>query len=175
MSESPNDPNLTGVERALAGLAPSLGRLNRDALLFAAGRRSVRRGWAWPCASAASALAATVLAAILIVRPEPEVRDVVVHDASPPAEVPAAAPEQSSPTDSPPRASASPLRPEPDYLTLWHQVERWGDGGLPPPPVLPTTDERPPPATDPLDLPPDLRSDPWLQRSKAMLTPGGAL
>jgi len=176
MSEPPHDPDLTAVERALAGLTPSAGQLNRDALLFAAGRRSLRRGWAWPCAATAASLAAAILAALLFLRPEPGTVVRFVPVPSAPVETAVSPPdERSSPPDGPPTASASPLRPDLDYLTVWHQVERWGDAGLPPTRLAPTSDDRPAAAIDPLDLPPDLQSDPWLQRSKAMLTPGGAL
>ena len=90
MSQPRNDPSLSAVERALAGLAPSAGALNRDALMFAAGRRSARRGWAWPAATAGSALAAAALAAILLLRPAPpaEVRTVVVEVPQAPREEP---------------------------------------------------------------------------------------
>jgi hypothetical protein len=177
MSEPTHDPGLTALERALAGLVPSSGALNRDALMFAAGRASVRRGWAWPCAAAGATAAALVLGALLLLRPAPEpvVRFVPVPAPPQPSETP-------TPPDAPsavgealaPAPKASPLPPETDYLTARHQVERWGDAGLPHAPI-PAADERPAPAADPLDLPPDARADPWLQRRKAMLNPGGPL
>src|SRR5262249_27071189 len=79
MSDPTHDPELTAVERAPAGLAPSPGALDRDAPMFAAGRRSVRRGWAWPGAAAAFALTAAALAALLVLRPSPEPAERVVY------------------------------------------------------------------------------------------------
>lgn len=177
MSEPTHDPGLTALERALAGLAPSPGALDRDALMFAAGRASVRRGWAWPCAAAGATVAALLFGALLLLRPEPEPVVRFVPVPAPPRQN-----ETPSPPDAPsavgeapaPAPKGSPLPPEPNYLTVRHQVERWGDAGLPRAPI-PATDERSMPPNDLLDLPPDVRADPWLQRRKAMLNPGGPL
>jgi hypothetical protein len=177
MSEPTHDPELTAVERALAGLAPSAGGLNRDALMFAAGQRSARRGWAWPSAAAGSALTAVVLGALLLFRPAPEpaVRVVFLQPSPAKVETP-----PTPPDEAPAIAAASPApratapRPETDCLTLRQQVERWGDAGLPAPPLSSAQEQRPG-AADPLDLPPDMRADPWLQRRTALLAPGGSL
>jgi hypothetical protein len=176
MSEPTHDPELTALERALAGLAPSAGQFNRDALMFAAGQRSVRRGWGWPSVAAGSALAAAVLGAVVLLRPPPEPRERVVVKVvePPPREVtktpdPVAAPAEESPPVSPPNSP----RPEADYLTLRRQAERWGDAGLPTAPVAAEPERA---APDPLrGLPPDIRDDPWLQRRTALLNPGGSL
>jgi hypothetical protein len=175
MSESTHDPELSAVERALAGLTPSAGAFDRDALMFAAGRRSVRRGWAWPGAAAGSALAAAVLAVILLLRPapEPEVRFVVTEIERAPRETPSRPDETvASPAEPRPESPASPLRPETGYLTLRHQVERWGEAGLPSAPCSATDS---PAIANPFDLPPDIRADPWLQRRTTQLNPGGPL
>jgi hypothetical protein len=177
MSEPTHEPELTGVERALAGLSPSAGGLNRDALMFAAGRASARRGWGWPCAAAGSTLAAAVLGALLLLRPAPDpvVRYVSVPSAPRETEpTPPRLPGESPVPDEtqPPASKASPLRREPDYLTLRHAVERWGDAGLPSAPL--SADDGPAWA-GPSDLPPDVRADPWLQRREALLNPGGPL
>ncbi|HEX5273559.1 MAG TPA: hypothetical protein VFW33_23850 [Gemmataceae bacterium] len=172
MSQPTHDPELNAVERALAALTPSAGTFDRDALMFAAGRRSVRRGWAWPTAAAGSSLAAAVLAAVLLFRPAPapEVRFIVREVERPPAaapvppETPAAPAEESPPSP--------PIRPGTDYLTLRQQVERWGDAALPTPP--PAAEEGPPRA-DPFDLPPDVQADPWLRRRMTPPQTGGPL
>src|SRR5690242_1894554 len=102
MSGPTNEPELTAVERALAGLTPAAGGLNRDALMFAAGRASARRGWGWPAAAGGSALAAAVLGAVLLFRPAPEpvVRYVWVTPPPPRTDMtppPEAAPEEARP------------------------------------------------------------------------------
>jgi hypothetical protein len=171
MSQPPHEPDLSAVERALAGLAPSAGAFNRDALLFAAGRQSVRRGWGWPCAAAASTLAAAALAALLFFRPAPA--EVVRYVPTP---VP---PHDSEPapqaTDEPPASAQAPptssVPPGPAYLTLRQQAERWGDTGLPS--SRPAAEDLPRRSADLLDLPPDVRAEHWLQRRTAMLNPGG--
>jgi hypothetical protein len=172
MSQPRHDADLTPVERALAGLAPSAGAFNRDALMFAAGRASAPRGWGWRCAAAGSALAAAVVAALLFFRPAPEpvVRYVSVPAAPQPTAPPSPA-DDSLASDTAPSTPASPLPSEGNCLTLRQQMERWGDSGLPGTP--PAADDRPPESRDLLDLPPDVRSDGWLQRRQAMLHPGG--
>jgi hypothetical protein len=45
--ETRDEDSLTDVERRLAGWQPATGRLDADAMLFAAGRSSARRGRTW--------------------------------------------------------------------------------------------------------------------------------
>src|SRR5262249_38547925 len=82
MSQEPHD--LTGLESALVALAPTPSRLDRDGLMFAAGRASVSRTWI----KAACGLAglSVALALVHIWRPTRVVeRTVVVRDTGPPA------------------------------------------------------------------------------------------
>ncbi|AMV39278.1 hypothetical protein [Planctomyces sp. SH-PL62] len=62
MQPSPNQPELTPFEHSLAALAPSRNLLDRDRLMFEAGRRSAlndrRRAWGWPAVAAALAVLA---------------------------------------------------------------------------------------------------------------------
>jgi hypothetical protein len=66
------------LERALALLKPASSRIDRDNFLFLAGRASVEpirpggalRQWMWPAATLLSTLAALVLFALLITRPQ---------------------------------------------------------------------------------------------------------
>jgi hypothetical protein len=51
-------------------------------------------------------------------------------------------------------------------LTVRHAVERWGDAALP---------SAPPATAEEAPAPPDTGADPWLQRRKALLNPGGPL
>jgi hypothetical protein len=74
-------PELAAIESALAALAPRPARLDRDRLLYEAGRLAAlqERSWkryGWP--AAAAALAATLLVS-LIVRPEPQIVERVVR------------------------------------------------------------------------------------------------
>jgi hypothetical protein len=161
MSQPRNDPSLSAVERALAGLAPSAGALNRDALMFAAGRASAPRGWGWPCAAGAT-LAAAALAVLLFFRPAPE--PVVRYVPAP------AAPQETAPSPPPAgdslaqdEAPVSPPRPGMGYLTLRQQVERWGDAGLP---STPLADDGKPTES------PDAGSGSWLRRRQAVLNTG---
>src|SRR6516225_6587980 len=88
-----NDPALEALAGALRGLAPRPAEIDRDRLMFHAGRASAPRGWAWPLATAASAAAAVALALLLWARPEPPpriVERVVYVPAALPDEAPAA-------------------------------------------------------------------------------------
>ncbi len=76
MSELPNE--LKSVETALAGLAPEAGRLNRDRLLYEAGRAAAPRRAGWPVATIMLAGLATILSLQLATRPVPETRTVEV-------------------------------------------------------------------------------------------------
>jgi hypothetical protein len=76
MSEKRLDDELAAVEAMLGSLTPAASRVGRDRLMFLAGRASVerlsplhRRGAArlWPSAMAASLVAMTSIAAILLV------------------------------------------------------------------------------------------------------------
>src|SRR5262249_30724133 len=66
-------PALNARAGALAGLKPRPAALDRDALMFRAGRASAPRGWKWPLATAALSLVALGLGIALLVRPQPQV------------------------------------------------------------------------------------------------------
>jgi hypothetical protein len=81
---APNSPDATDreLEQALATLRPSTGRIDRDRLMFLAGRAMVERPsargmllgkWLWPGATAVSTVAATVLGLLLVVNQRPVV------------------------------------------------------------------------------------------------------
>jgi hypothetical protein len=62
MDTQPRPDDLTDLERHLAGCAPSADGLDADAMLFAAGRASARRGrLAWPALTACLAVLSVVL------------------------------------------------------------------------------------------------------------------
>ncbi len=121
MSNEPND--LTGFEQRLAAVPPSPGQLERDRLLFAAGRAAGRRsalaGASGLCA--ALALLSTGLGALLVFRPPAVVeveRVVVVHEPLPELQPAPAAP---SASESSPLVAATP---PPEWLEGVRQRER---------------------------------------------------
>jgi hypothetical protein len=108
MSREENEtPDLNAVAAALASLAPSTGKLDRDRLMFMAGEAAARskeaqsketlareaqshssagaaprllvRRWAWPAAfSTMSAVAASLLA-MLLIQPDPQISERIVY------------------------------------------------------------------------------------------------
>jgi hypothetical protein len=87
MSQDPlNDPALDALAGALRGLAPRPAGLDRDGLMFRAGRASAPRGWAWPLTAAASTVAAAFLGVLLWARPEPPPPVVYVAERPQPAD-----------------------------------------------------------------------------------------
>ena len=66
-AQEPLKPDLAAVEAALASLAPRPATLNRDWVMFLAGRAAAAQSgrrwtrWLWPCATAASLLLALAL------------------------------------------------------------------------------------------------------------------
>jgi hypothetical protein len=80
MAENHPHTELAEVESLLKALAPSAGGLHRDRLLFRAGRASALGPgrWAWPATSAVLAVATVVLSVLLLARPTPAERVVVL-------------------------------------------------------------------------------------------------
>jgi hypothetical protein len=106
----------------LARFTPTT-ELNRDELLFRAGRASAPSPRWWKRATAALAVAQAVTLALLLHPPEPR---------------PAAAPPVAAPA--PPDAEPAPPLPPSSYLVLSHT---WENGDALPPPAAPTPDSRP--------------------------------
>ncbi len=71
------DADLKSFEAQLASLNPRTDRLDREQLMFQAGRQSIRTSrvlpWVWPAACGLSTTAAMVLLVALLMRPEPQV------------------------------------------------------------------------------------------------------
>jgi|SRR6516162_4610825 len=141
MSRGMEHPELAAIEAALSSLAPAPAAIDRDRLLFQAGRASaLRRRWLWCGLGAASTAGAAVVAWALLMlnHPEPSVRVVYVPMTM---SLPGPSKEPSS-TDS--MASAASLaaeaaRWEPSgtgYLSLERQVLRAGIDALPSSPPL---------------------------------------
>jgi hypothetical protein len=84
---------MKAVEAELAALRPRDDRLDRERLIFLAGRASVAgrwgrlSGWAWPASCAGMTAVAATLLVMLLARPEPPVRIVEVLVEAPPGDV----------------------------------------------------------------------------------------
>jgi hypothetical protein len=135
-----NDSALDALADALRGLAPRAGALDRDRLMFRAGRASASRGWAWPLAALASTAAAVALGVLLWARPGPPPR-VVEHVVYLPAEVPPRAADQPAAS---PDGDGTGTGSWSSYLQMLPRLARWGLDGLPPPPEPPADREGPP-------------------------------
>ena len=136
MSQEDQNPELTAVEAALATLAPALGRLDRDQLLFRAGQASVsRRRWLWPGTTSVLAAVAASLAIALVLRPSPQAIATVAYvpvqnsDSQPDLARVATDPVESSW----PRANEAD-RVQTRFSLLENQLVRWGLDGLGTPP-----------------------------------------
>lgn len=135
--------DVIALENALKSLSPSRSRLDRDAVMFHAGRESARERRRW----AAAGLAALALGegVLLANRPAPAVVEkIIVVRADPPApSAPVVEPEkpQENPVASAPRPTFGPGRTPHDRLT-W-QVLRYGLDGLPAPVKSAWTDREP--------------------------------
>ncbi len=177
MPEPTHDDELAALQAALARLAPAPDGIDIGRLLFRAGQASVpRRNWAWPCATAASALLAVALGAALVFRPapQPEVHIVKVKEY-----VPAAPPERHDTEPPPPPSGArgvasdtEHLRGDSDYLQLRREVLARGVDALPPPAPWPAAA----PARDDdnlLEMAPGA-GEPWLRHLKHSLQSGDA-
>lgn len=86
------DPKLTAAETALRSLLPVPARIDRDRLMFEAGRRASYRG-AWPIATGAFAALSALLALRLAFAPAPVEPAPVMATNSIPASAPAREPE----------------------------------------------------------------------------------
>lgn len=167
MPEPTHDDELAALQAALARLAPAPDGINVARLLFRAGQASVpRRTWAWPAATAASALLAATLGAVLVLRPlpPPAERIVIVKEPAPsPQPAVPVSPRVPDETASVP-AEADQPRGDGDYLQLRREVLARGVDALPPP--------APWPDVAPAD--PDGAPAPWSLRLKRTLQSGDA-
>jgi hypothetical protein len=137
MSQERHEPELAAVEASLRALAPAAARIDRDRLMYAAGRRSAAHLWPWRGAAAALACTSAILGAMLFVRqpPTPIERIVVVHDNVPrPEPVP---PDHRLPTERLASQAEDAVVEAPRAagrgLTQTEQVLRWGPDVLPEP------------------------------------------
>lgn len=124
MSGEPDD--LSAFTRCLANVPPHSGQLDRDALLFAAGRAAGRRSPFWPACTGALAVLSAALTVTLLTRPA----TVVVVERT--VRVPAPAPPAPTPADRQPAEEATTPDQTPPSPTLaqalWLRQHMLGDG-----------------------------------------------
>ncbi len=127
----PLKPSLDAVDAGLRRLSPAPAALDRDRLMYRAGRTSVPSGWMWPAATGISSLAALVLGVLLLTRPEPAPRitERIVYLPSPEKAV---APAPSViPEPAPILASPEPMGDLPHYRQIQERILRWDLEGVP--------------------------------------------
>jgi hypothetical protein len=133
-----NDPEPDALAAELQRLAPRPASLDRDRLLFEAGRASAPRVWPWQLIAGAGVLTSLLLAVGPVFRPPTVVERVVyVPRDEPPVHLRIAPPIPDRP-DGP--SSGSPEQPSPltRYQLLQEKLLRWGlDGVEREPPLLP--------------------------------------
>ena len=137
MSEDIHDEGLAGLEAALAKLAPRSPAFDRDRLLFRAGQESARRpSRLWPWATGLLGAVAAGLAALLVLRPDPQPIERVVHvpvkqeaPAVHTAAVPPVVPP--APKDSNEDSTVAAERARFGAYQLQREALRWGIDGLP--------------------------------------------
>ncbi len=147
MAEQDHDPALNQLGRRLRDLSPQACPLDRDALMFRAGRSSARAHWVWPLLTALASVLAVTFAAALLVQPPPPVpaanwtsgsRIQGFQGSSPLPPQPFGSIDP--PSESEGDAVAVPkddlwATPDTGYFHTQNSLLRWGLDGVPPPPA----------------------------------------
>jgi hypothetical protein len=154
MSQVPSDPELDPIESALANLVLAASRLDRDRLMFQAGKirakANNRSRWVWPSIAATLAVVAISESVLLAVRPGPQVI-IAQQQQQPPA--PARETRPAQPAAVQILTQSAPSRSEANEiwyagggqsLALRRQVLRFGIDGLPELPPLLSQSDAPP-------------------------------
>ena len=157
----PIDPDLKGIEQALGALVPIRMGIDRDRLMYLAGRASTRPaifdGRAWAAVAASLAAVSLGEAALLARRSPPVVveRVVVVHEPeiAPASPLVSALPRAPSPRSSPPPIASGFA----DRVRLVEQVLSQGLDGLPSSPRFGRLDARTGPSSSARMLQDELR------------------
>jgi hypothetical protein len=136
VSEQNVDPELNVLADALAHLKPRPAALDRDALMFRAGRASAPHGWKWRLTTAISTLTAVALGIALLIRPQPPVVErtntIYVEVIHPAPDAPRPELKPSAPPEAPALVSHEvEASPRTDYERLQDHLLRWGLDGLP--------------------------------------------
>jgi hypothetical protein len=126
----PHPDDVNDVERRLSGWQPAGDGLDTDAMLFAAGRASARRGagrLAWPAVAGCLAVVTGVLGVWLAAERAERLALVqqLRQQTSPPPAIPQAAPPESSPEDGPGATAYWTTRP-----LLDRGVDAWKENAL---------------------------------------------
>jgi hypothetical protein len=139
---------LKAFEDALKALAPSPPAINRDRLMYQAGKSAAPAPRGWQAATAVLSCLVVALAATSALRPPPPAQERVVYvrvHAQPPEPPPPSLPEG---PPSPEQEQAGPsftvsaaIEPMPRYRRAQENVIRWGLYGVPAPPAIPKPDE----------------------------------
>jgi hypothetical protein len=125
-----SENELTRLESALRDLTPSASPLNRDIVMFQAGKASAPRSRLWPLATAACSVVALGLGFLLAPRPAPQV--VMQRIPLPVEKAPAPQIESPSPPEPPTVTAAPRLEPPASrYDQVRENVLNLGLDGLP--------------------------------------------
>jgi hypothetical protein len=116
MSDQARDAGLSALESKLTSLTPQPSALDRDYVLYHAGRASVRPGWFWQAATGFLVVVVACLSLALLYRPIQRSDPLVIHDV----------PENPLPPAVPPSAvnTPSPRSTEADRTYRVVQAER---------------------------------------------------
>jgi hypothetical protein len=128
MPEHPIDPELAAVSSQLGGLAPRPAALDRDRLLYEAGRRSVRRSRLWPAIAGMFAILSVDLGVRLAYAPP---RTEIVYVTKVADENGASKDEERSASVVYESDSEAYVPGSPGYVGLRNQVVRFGADSLP--------------------------------------------
>jgi len=132
--------DVAAVEAALASLSPAPSTVDRERMMYLAGRasaavgsprRPARTGRLWPLATAASTLLAVTFGALLLVRGSPPVETRVVYVEAPPADGHAVPRQPTGPASPGDRLRKGPIST--DYLRMRRLVLSKGIDALPAP------------------------------------------
>jgi len=167
MPEFPLDPELAAVSHLFGGLAPRPASLDRDRLLYEAGRRSVRRSRLWPAIAGIFAIISYDLGVRLAYTP-PRTEVVYVTKTDNVQHLASRERERSESIGGEKRSmDYAPDSPGAGYLGLRNQVVRFGAESLPA--VQPAAGEPPPPVEIMRGLPPGSLNDAQKSRWQHLL------
>ena len=123
---------LTDLAAALGQLRPTAA-IERDRLLYEAGRAAAPAGWKWPLAAGVTSLLAVILGLVLVFRPAPAPEVRFVRVPAPPGVTPPAPPQPSPRPPEPVQSALAPAWSDVPYYRMQEQIAHWGLDAVPPP------------------------------------------